>query len=83
MKDKAKNSHCPSPLKLRLFTTHSNHVTSNNLPDTLICHTTMCSDSIHILYIDVHVTLWCLKVISVVYASDAVPQKNMSEIAFS
>ncbi len=33
--------------------------------DTLICHTTMCRNSIKFLYSPGHVTLWCLEVVPV------------------
>ncbi len=49
---------------------HSNDVTYSNLQDTLIYHTTMCRDSIHLLYISGHVTLWCFKVVLVVWNFD-------------
>ncbi len=35
----------------------------------LICHTTMCRNSNNFLYNPGHVTLWCLEVVLVVYAS--------------
>ncbi len=56
--------------------THSNHVTSSKQVDTLICHTTICRNAINVLYIPGHVTLWCLEVVPMVYASDVVPRKN-------
>ncbi len=37
--------------------THSNHVTSSQRVDTLICHTTMCRHSINFLYNSGHMTL--------------------------
>ncbi len=48
---------------------------------TLICHTTMHRNAINVLNIPGHVTLWCLEVVPVVYASNVIPQKNMSELA--
>ncbi len=59
---------------------HSNHMTSSNLADTLVCHTTKRRDSIYFLYISGHMTLWCLKVVPVAYASNVIPRKIMSEL---
>ncbi len=42
-------------------------VTFSNRVDTLICHTTMCRNSINFLYNPVHMTLSCLEVVLVVY----------------
>ncbi len=35
---------------------------------TLICHTTMCRNTINVLYSPRYVNLWCLEVVPVVYA---------------
>ncbi len=53
-------------------------MTSGNLADILICHTTMRRDSIH--FISGHVTLLCLKVVLVANTSDGRTWKNMSEL---
>ncbi len=48
---------------------HSNHLTSSKQVESLICrHTTMRGNAINFLYKPDHVTLWCLGVVSVVYA---------------
>ncbi len=54
--------------KYRQILTHFNHVTSSKRVDTLICHTTICRDSINFLYNPDHMTLWCLEVVPVFYA---------------
>ncbi len=41
---------------------------SSKWVDTLICHTTMCRNSINILYNPGHVTLWCLEVVPLEYS---------------
>ncbi len=38
---------------------HSNHITYSDLAAILICHITMCRDSMNFLYISGHVVLWC------------------------
>ncbi len=40
-------------------------------------------DPMHFLYYPGHVTLWCLQIVLVVYGSDAVPRKNMSELVWT
>ncbi len=37
-------------------------------------------NAINFLYVPGHITLWCLELIPVVYASDVIPQTNMSEL---
>ncbi len=56
--------------------THSNHVTSGKRADTLICHTTMCRNSINFLYNSGQVTLWCVEVGPVANARECSTQEH-------
>ncbi len=57
-------------------TPHSNDVTSNKQANTLICHTTMCSNPINFLYNLDHVTLWCVEVGLVANAREGSTQEH-------
>ncbi len=61
---------------VKLHTLITNHLTSSQRADTLICHTTMHRNPINFLYNPCHVTLWCVKVGTVANAREGSTQEH-------